>query len=93
MLKTIVCCLLRQLAGLRNSVEKLIRPIALSRKSALFAGHDEGGISRAPIASLIATARINNDEPFAYLKGTLGAVAAGHPEEKFDELLSWDFMR
>ena len=26
-----------------NSVENLIRPIALNRKNALFAGHDEGG--------------------------------------------------
>jgi len=26
-----------------NSVENLVRPIALSRKNALFAGHDEGG--------------------------------------------------
>jgi hypothetical protein len=29
-----------------NSVENLVRPIALNRKNALFAGHDEGGSHR-----------------------------------------------
>ena len=75
-----------------NGVENLIRPIALTRKNALFAGYDEGGRSWACIASLIATARINNVEPFAYLKGTLEAVAAGRPQEKIDDLLPWNFM-
>jgi transposase len=36
-----------------NRVENLIRPIALNRKNALFAGHDEGGIVSGRIASLI----------------------------------------
>ena len=65
--------------------------MALSRKNALFAGHDEGGRSWAPIASLIATAKINGIEPFAYLKATLEAVAAGHPQARIDDLLPWNF--
>ena len=40
--------------------------MALTRKNALFAGHDEGGRSWARIASLIATAKVNGVEPFAY---------------------------
>lgn len=39
-----------------SSVENLIRTMALRRKNALFAGHDEGGHTWARIASLIATA-------------------------------------
>ncbi len=75
-----------------NSVENLIRPIALTRKNALFAGHDEGGRSQARIASLIATAKINGIEPFAYLKATLEAVAAGGlPQAEIDKLLPWNF--
>lgn len=74
-----------------NSVENLIRPIALTRKNALFAGHDEGGRSWARIASLVATAKVNGVEPFAYLKATLEAVAAGHPQAKIDVLLPWNF--
>ena len=74
-----------------NAVENLIRPIALTRKNALFAGHDEGGRTWARIASLIATAKINGVEPFAYLKATLEAITAGHPASRIDELMPWNF--
>jgi len=75
-----------------NSVENLIRPIALNRKNALFAGHDEGGKAWGRIASLIETAKINGVEPFAYLKATLEAIAAGHPQNRIDDLLPWNFQ-
>ena len=54
-----------------------IRPLALSRMNALFAGHDEGGRAWGRIASLIETAKMNGVEPFAYLKATLEAIAGG----------------
>lgn len=53
-----------------NGVENLMRPIALNRKNALFAGHDEGGKAWGRIASLIETAKINGVEPFAYRGGS-----------------------
>lgn len=68
-----------------NSVENQIRPIALNRKNALFAGHDEGGRAWGRIASLIETAMINGVEPFAYLKATLEAIAAGHRQGRIDD--------
>ena len=74
-----------------NPVENLVRPIALNRKNALFAGHDEGGKAWGRIASLIETAKLNGVEPFAYLKATLEAIANGHPQNRIDELLPWDF--
>ena len=74
-----------------NKVENLIRPIALNRKNALFAGHDEGGRAWGIIASLIETAKINGVEPFAYFKATLQAIARGHPNDRLDELLPWTF--
>nr|WP_265506008.1 IS66 family transposase [Paracoccus rhizosphaerae] len=74
-----------------NRVENLIRPIALNRKNALFAGHDEGGIAWGRIASLIETCKINGIEPFAYLKATLQAIANGHPQSRLDDLLPWNF--
>lgn len=74
-----------------NRVENLIRPIALNRKNALFAGHDEGGIAWGRIASLIETCKINRIEPFAYLKATLTAIANGHPQSRIDDLLPWNF--
>jgi predicted amidohydrolase YtcJ len=74
-----------------NKVENLVRPIALNRKNALFAGHDEGGRAWGRIASLIETCKINGVEPFAYLKSTLEAIAAGHPKNHIDDLLPWNF--
>jgi transposase len=74
-----------------NKVENLVRPIALNRKNALFAGHDEGGRAWGRIASLIETAKVNGVEPFAYLKSTLEAIAAGHPQTRIDDLLPWNF--
>jgi len=44
------------------------------------------------IASLIETAKINGVEPFAYLKATLEAIAAGHPQNRIDDLLPWNFQ-
>ncbi len=49
-----------------NCVENLIRPVALNRKNALFAGHDEGATAWGRIASLIETAKLNGVEPYAY---------------------------
>ena len=73
-----------------NPVENRIRPIALGRKNALFAGHDEGARSWATIASLIETCKLNGVEPFAWLKATLEAIAAGHPASRIDDLLPWN---
>ena len=70
-------------------MENRIRPLALTRKNALFAGHDEGAAAWGRIASLIETAKMNGVEPYAYLKATLEAIAAGHPASRIDELLPW----
>ena len=74
-----------------NTVERTIRPIALNRKNALFAGHDEGGRTWGRIASLIETCKLNGVEPYAYLKATLEAIAQGHPASRIDELMPWNF--
>lgn len=76
-----------------NIIERAIRPIVLNRKNALFAGHDEGGRTWARIASLIETCKLNNVEPYAYLKATLEAIAAGHPAARIDELIPWKFNK
>ena len=41
-----------------NIVENAIRPLALNRKNALFAGHDEGAKAWARIASLVNVERL-----------------------------------
>jgi hypothetical protein len=82
---------LLQAATARQWCENLIRPITLNRKNALFAGHDKGGIAWGRIASLIETCKINGVEPFAYLKSTLEAIAAGHPKIRINGPLPWNF--
>ena len=73
-----------------NLIENRIRPQALTRKNALFAGHDEGGASWAKIASLIETCRLNDIDPYAWLHITLTKIAQGHPESRMDDLLPWN---
>jgi transposase len=76
-----------------NRVENLIRPHALTRKNALFAGHDEGAEAWARIASLIGTCRMNGVEPYGYIRAVLEAIAAGHPVARIDDLLPWAFAK
>jgi transposase len=76
-----------------NPVENQIRPLTLTRKNALFAGHDEGGRTWARLASFIATCKINGVEPYAWMKTTLEAIAQGHPQARIDELMPWAFDR
>jgi transposase len=75
-----------------NAVENTIRPIALGRKNALFAGHDEGGKNWGLFASIIGTCKLNDVNPFNYLKSTLEALANGHPHSRLDELMPWAFQ-
>ncbi|WFU06800.1 IS66 family transposase (plasmid) [Rhizobium sp. CB3171] len=73
-----------------NSVERTIRPIALNRKNALFAGHDAGAENWATIASLIETCKLNTVHPLAYLTVTLTAIVNGHKQSRIGELLPWN---
>jgi transposase len=72
-----------------NVVERTIRPIALNRKNALFAGSDGGAEHWAVIASLIETSKLNGVDPYAYLAATISAIVNGHPNARLDELLPW----
>ncbi|MFT5866362.1 MAG: transposase [Gammaproteobacteria bacterium] len=68
-----------------NAVERTIRPIALQRKNALFAGHDDGAQNWAMLASLIKTCKLNKIEPHSYLTGIFTAIVNGH--KHIDQLL------
>ena len=70
-----------------NAVERTIRPIALNRKNALFAGHDAGAENWAVIASLIETCKLNNIEPHAYLTTILRAIVNGHKQSQIEDLI------
>ena len=72
-------------------MERAIRPIALNRKNALFAGSDDGGERWAVIASLIETCKLNSIDPQAYLADIIVRIVNGHPNSKIDELLPWAY--
>ena len=76
-----------------NPVERAIRPIALGRKNHLFAGSDGGGARWATVCSLITSAKLNNVEPFAYLKDVLERMTDGHPMSRLDDLLPWNWVK
>jgi len=74
-----------------NTVERAIRPIALGRKNHLFAGSDGGAKRWAIVASLITTAKLNDVEPFTYLKDVLERLSNGHPMSRLDDLMPWNW--
>jgi hypothetical protein len=76
-----------------NAVERTIRPIALQRKNALFAGHEAGAQNWAMLASLIETCKLNKIEPHSYLTGVLTAIVNGHKQKHIDQLLPRNYAR
>jgi transposase len=72
-----------------NIVERSMRPQALTRKNALFAGHDDGAESWAIVASLIETAKLNGVDPQAWLAEMLSRLVNLWPNERLDELMPW----
>jgi transposase len=74
-----------------NIVERTIRPIALNRKNALFAGSDGGGEHWAVVASLIETCKLCDVEPHAYLADVITKIVNGHPNSQIDDLLPWAY--
>jgi transposase len=76
-----------------NVVERSIRPIALNRKNALFAGCDQGAENWACIASLIETCKLSGVDPQAYLTDVLTRLVNLWPASRIDELMPWAWAR
>jgi len=72
-----------------NTVERSMRPVALNRKNALFAGSDEGGANWALLASLIETCKLNSVNPQAWLTDVLTKLVNNWPNSRLDELMPW----
>lgn len=58
-----------------NLIENSIRPVALGRRNYMFAGSHEAAHRSAIIYSLLATCKINNVEPQAWLTNTLSVIS------------------
>jgi transposase len=73
-----------------NAAERELRRVALGRKSWLFAGSDRGGERAAFMYSLIATAKLNEVDPRAWLADVLARIA-DHSASRLHELLPWNW--
>jgi hypothetical protein len=69
-------------------VERAIRPQAITRKNALFAGSSGGGRTWAAIATTtLQTCRMNDVDPHAWAKQTLERIANRWPNKDIDALM------
>ena len=68
-----------------NTVERAIRPICLSRKNALFASVDDGGVRWATVASLVETCKLNGVDPQRYFADVLTRLVIGWPNSRIDD--------
>jgi transposase len=75
-----------------NPVENSIRPVALGRKNFLFAGSERGAQRIAIIYSLIGTCKMNNVNPYLWLKDVLEKLN-DHPVNKLADLLPHNWIR
>jgi transposase len=65
-------------------------PAEHGHATSLFAGSDGGARHWAIVASLVATAKLNGVEPFAYLKDVLERIVSGRTtSNRLDTLLPW----
>src|SRR5215471_19203436 len=72
-----------------NSYRIYMRPIALNRKNALFAGHDQGAENWACIASLVETCKLHGIDPQTYFTDALTKLVNLWPASRLDELMPW----
>jgi transposase len=72
-----------------NTVERSIRGLALTRKNALFAGHDRGAEGWAMIASLLETCKLNRVDPLAWTTDVLTKLVNRWPASRIDDLMPW----
>jgi transposase len=72
-----------------NAVERAMRPIALNRKNALFAGSDQGAENWAMLASLVETCKLHSVNPQAYLTDVLTKLVNNWPNRRLAELTPW----
>ncbi len=72
-----------------NPVERAMRPIALNRKNALFAGSDEGAHHWAVLATLVENCKLHDVNPTAYLTDVLTRLVNGHLQSRLTELTPW----
>ena len=75
-----------------NAAERALRCIAVGRRNWTFCGSDRGGQRAAAMYTLIATAKLNNIDPEAWLADVLRRIN-DHPASRLHELLPWNWSK
>ena len=75
-----------------NAAERAVRCVAVGRRNWTFCGSDRGGDRAAAIYTLIATAKLNDIDPEAWLADVLRRIN-DHPASRLDELLPWNWKK
>ena len=73
-----------------NAAERELRAVAVGRRNWTFAGSDEGGRRAAAIYTLIATAKLNDIDPQAWLADVLARIN-DHNIQRLGQLLPWNW--
>ena len=73
-----------------NYLENQIRPLAQGRRAWLFVHNPYGAASSANLYSLVACARVNGLEPYAYLLHLLEELPKASTAEALEALLPWN---
>lgn len=75
-----------------NAAERELRAVAVGRRNWTFAGSDEGGRRAAAIYTLVATAKLNDVDPQAWLADVLARINH-HAIQRLGELLPWNWRK
>jgi hypothetical protein len=70
-----------------GEVERQIRRVALGRKNFLFAGSDAGAVRAGIAYTVLASCRMHDVDPAAYVRDVLRKLADGWLQSRIDELL------
>jgi transposase len=73
-----------------SAAERELRAVALGRRNWTFAGSDEGGRRAAALYTLIATAKLNDVDPQAWLADVLARLP-DYPARRIGDLLPWNW--
>ena len=73
-----------------NAAERALRCVAVGRRNWTFCGSDRGGERAAAIYTLVATAKLNDIDPEAWLADVLRRIN-DHPASRLDDFLPWNW--
>jgi hypothetical protein len=67
-------------------------PAGPYKKKCILAGHEVGAANWALLASIVATCKMSDVNPIAYIAETLRAILDGHPRSRIADLMPWHFF-